>query len=244
MSPKSSQHQSSRKTTEFVTRSRTEITAILGRILREKPPLTAYLENGELLMVTRLRHVDPDEGYIVVDYGLLSRHSNPLMLQRRAITFHCEAGRQHVQFAATLPRETVYHGNAAIRLEFPEYLQQHQYRLHPRFSIPLELQMKCVVECPGVISFDMAVQDISRGGIGMVIHDLDIKLEPGTVLRGCLIKHPLHRPLRTDLQIRHSAVVQLSDGTAKVRSGCRFIGNAAAIAELAGMFSVNLGTRA
>lgn len=232
------------KATEFVTRSRTEITAILARILRDKPPLTAYLENGELLMVTRLRHVDPDEGYVVVDYGLLSRHSNPLMLQRRVITFHCESGRQHVRFAATLPRETVHDGNAAIRLEFPEYLQQHQYRRHPRFRIPLELQMRCVVECPGAISFDMLVQDISRGGVGMVVHDPDIRLEPGTVLRGCLIKHPLHPPVRADLEIRHSSVVQQPDGSAKVRSGCRFIGDANELAALAGMFSVKLDTRA
>lgn len=243
MARDSIQRKSTAKPGELLTRSRIEIVAILDSIRRENPPLTAYLENGEQLMVTRLRHVDADEGYIVVDYGL-SRQANQLLLQCKSITLHCESGRQHVQFSASLPRETVHDGNAAIRLDFPEYLLQRQHRRHPRFRIPPELQMKCTVECPGVLSFEMDIQDISRAGLGMVTHSPNIRLEPGTVLPGCRIKHPLHPPIHCDLEIRHSTVVQLPDGSPKVRTGCRFVGHADDVAELISLFSLDLGESA
>lgn len=243
MARDSIQRKSAAKPAELLTRSRIEIVAILGAVLRDNAPLTAYLENGEQLMVTRLLHLDPDEGYIVVDYGL-SRPANQLLLHRKTITFHCESGRQHVQFAASVPRETVHDGKSAIRLYFPDYLLRRQHRRHPRFRIPPELQVKCRVECPGVLSFEMDVQDISRAGLGMVTHSPNITLEPGTVLPGCQIKHPLHPPICFDLEIRHSTVMQLPDGTPKVRTGCRFIGDADAVAELVSLFSLDLGHNA
>ena len=224
---------------ELVTRSRAEIAKVLDRILRRKLPLTTYLDDGEQFIVTRLRRVDPVEDYILVDYGQ-SRPANRLLVESKSVLFHCESGRQHIQFSAPLPRETIDAGNAAIRLGFPGYLMQHRHRRHPRFRIPQELRMKCVVECPGVISFDMDVQDISEGGIGMVAHDPDVRLEPGTVLPGCWIKHPMHRPIRVDLEIRHSTTVRLPDGISRVRTGCRFVGGEKDMAELVGMFSLDL----
>jgi c-di-GMP-binding flagellar brake protein YcgR len=190
-------------------------------------------------MITQLLRADPDEDSVVVDYGA-SRPANLLLVQRRAVLFHCESGHHHVQFPALHPRQTLHDGRSAIRMDFPEYLLQHPHRSHPRFRIPPELRLKCVVECPGVISFEMDVRDISRGGLGMVTHGHDIRLEPGDVLRGCLIRHPLHRPIRVDLEIRHSTIAHLPDGGTTVRTGCRLIGGAAEIAELAGMFSVDL----
>lgn len=228
---------------EWLTRSRAEIGKVLDRILRRNLQLTVYLDDGELLMVTKLRRVDPAEDCILVDYGL-SRPANRLLLERKAILFHCDIGQQHIQFSASLPRESVDDGIATVRLGFPEYLMQHQYRRHPRFRIPAALRLKCTVECPGVISFDMDVQDISSGGVGMVTHNPDVRLEPGTVLPGCWIKHPMHRPIRVDLEIRHSTVARLGDGSSQVRTGCRFVGGVKDIAELVGMFSLDLGQSA
>jgi hypothetical protein len=183
--------------------------------------------------------VDPDEDCIVVDYGA-SRPANLLLVQRKAVMFHCESGPHHVQFPALLPRQALHDGRSAIRLGFPAYLLQHPHRSHPRFRIPPELRLKCRVECPGVISFEMDVRDVSRGGIGMVTHGHDIRLEPGSVMRGCLIRHPMHPPICVDMEIRHSTIAHLPDGGTAVRTGCRFIGSADEVAELVGMFNLDL----
>jgi len=211
MSRESIHHNGKAEPVESLTRSRTEIAEILAAVASAESPVTAYLESGELLFVTRIRHVDADAGRIVVNYGI-SKPANAALFSTKAIMLHCEHGHLHVRFLALSPVEVEYQGEPAIQMEFPEYLLQYRRRMHHRVRIPPQLRMKCIVECPGVISFDMDVQDISRGGVGMVVHDSDIRLDPGTVLRGCLIKHPLHHPLRADLEIRHSSVVQLPDG--------------------------------
>ena len=61
-------------------------------------------------------------------------------------------------------------------MDFPAYLLQYDQRSQPRMSIPPQMRTKCTVECPGVIAFEMDVADISRGGMGLVIHDPGINL--------------------------------------------------------------------
>jgi len=224
---------------ESLTRSRTEIAEILGAVARSESPVTAYLEDGEQLLVTRIRHVDADAGYIVVDYGL-SKSANRALLSTKTVVLHCEHEHLHVQFLALAPVEVAHDGQPAIRLDLPEYLFQLHRRAHPRGRIPPQLRLKCIVDCPGFISFELEVVDISRGGQGTIIHDPSIKLEPGTVLTGCRIQHPLRHPISVNLEIRYSIRTQLPDGKPASRVGCQFIGATDEIADLVKMFSVKL----
>lgn len=224
---------------ELLTRSRTEIAEILGAVASAGSPVTAYLDSGELLFVTRIQHVDADAGRIVVNYGF-SKPANAALFSTKTIMLHCEHGHLHVRFLALSPVEVEYQGEPAIQMEFPEYLLQYHRRMHHRVKIPPQLRMKCIVDCPGFIPFELEVVDISRGGQGTIIHDPGIKLEPGVVLTGCRIKHPLRPPISVDLEIRYSTRTRLADGNLKVRAGCRFVGHADDVAELVGMFSLDL----
>lgn len=224
---------------ESLTRSRTEIAEILGAFARSESPVTAYLESGELLFVTRIRHVDADTGRIVVNYGF-SKPANTALFSTKAIMLHGEHDHLHVQFLALSPVEVEFQGQPAIQFGFPEYLLLFRRRAHPRVTIPPQMRMKCIVDCPGFIPFELEVVDISRGGQGTIIHDPGIKLEPGIVLAGCRIKHPLRPPITVDLEIRYSTRTRLADGSLMVRAGCRFIGAPRDVAELVAMFSQDL----
>jgi len=234
-----SRHRKDEASPAQLTRSRTEIAEILGAVARGESPVTAYLESGELLFVTRIRHVDADAGRIVVSYGI-SKPANAALFLTKAIMLHCESGRLHVRFLALSPVEVEYQGEPSIQMEFPEYLLQYHQRMHHRVRIPPQLRMKCIVDCPGFIPFELEVVDISRGGQGTIVHDPGIKLEPGVVLPGCRIKHPLRPPVSVDLEIRYSTRMQLADGSLRMRAGCRFIGAAPDVAELVAMFSQDL----
>lgn len=225
---------------ELLTRSRTEIAEILGAVAAAGSPVTIYLEKSELLLLTRILHVDANAGCIVLDYGF-SKSANATLLSTRTITLHCEHGHSHVQFLASAPTEIAYDEEPAIRLDFPEFLIQHHRRAHPRIRIPPQLRCKCVVECPGFIPFELEIVDIHHGGQGVLLQDPRIRLEPGTVLKGCRIKHPLRHPISVDLDIRYCIGTQLPDGTPVRRLGCRFIGDAGEIEDLVKMFTVALG---
>ena len=73
------------------------------------------------------------------------------------------------------------------------------------------------------MAFDAHVIDISSGGVGMLLYRSEITLEPGTLLRGCLIEHPAIGRVRVDMEVRYSEQVTLKDGRRAWRSGCRFV---------------------
>ena len=224
---------------QLLIRSQIEIAAVLGALANDKVSLAAYLENGELLFVTRVRHVDAETGRIVVDY-VPSKRANAALFSSRTITFHCDRERMHLHFLASGPTETVFNGDPAVQFDLPEVMVQHDRRLHRRVRIPPHVPLRCFVDCRGVKPFEARVADIGRGGVGTILHDPAIHLQPGRVLTDCRILHPSCLPVRADVQISYSVATRLPDGTPVTRSGCRFIGALEDLAELMRIFVVEL----
>ncbi len=224
---------------QLLIRSQIEIAAVLRALAHDEVPLAAYLEDGELLFVTRVRHVDAETRRIVFDYGP-SKRANAALLSSRTITLHCERGRMHLQFLASEPTETIFDGDPAVQFDLPEVMVQYDRRLHRRVRIPPHVPLRCFVDCPGVKPFEARVADIGRGGVGTILHDPAIRLEPGRVLTDCRILHPSCLLVRADVQISYSINTRLPDGTPVTRSGCRFIATPDELAELMRTFVVEL----
>ena len=96
-------------------------------------------------------------------------------------------------------------------------------REHDRESVLQEIPLECLADAGGVLSFKAGLVDISVGGLGFLIYDPGITLEPGTVLKGCRIGPDDGSPLILDLEVRYSEFVSLADGTRVERSGCRVV---------------------
>jgi hypothetical protein len=80
--------------------------------------------------------------------------------------------------------------------------------------------------------FEGLVVDVAAEGLGFLIHSETIMLEPGTVLRSCIIEVPGRSPCKADLEVCYSQAVILGDGTHSLRSGCRFVDPTGAVREL------------
>ncbi len=227
------------ETDEFLTRSRTEIARILLEISRQRTPVTATLNHDRKLFITRILQVDAESGRFVIDYSL-SKTADSALLCAAAIVLHIEVGRSHIVFRATSPVDVANEARPGIRLDFPAFLVRHRQRAHPRYKIPPQMGLKCIVECPGFLSFELEVVDISLQGQGMMLSDLGIRLDPGTILQNCRIIYPGRRPILIDLEIRYSKTLLQPDGSQLRRVGCRFLGDASDIADLIKMFNVRL----
>jgi hypothetical protein len=66
----------------------------------------------------------------------------------------------------------------------------------------------------------------------MLLYGSEITLEPGTLLRGCLIEHPAIGRVRVDMEVRYSEQVTLKNGRRAWRSGCRFVDPTGTLKEL------------
>jgi c-di-GMP-binding flagellar brake protein YcgR len=205
-----------------ITYSSFEIARLLAILADRQVPITAHFRAAELVFMSRLRHVDPQGQYILMDLSA-SDDANAALLIRPRCTFYATAAGWHIEFVAAEPRVISHQDAPAIRLKFPEVLVNLDKRSHIRAEIAPQLSLRCEVDAGGVLSFDGQISDISHGGVGFLVYDPSITLEPGTVLRGCRIEPPARKALIVDLEVRYSELVTLTDGTRIKRSGCQFV---------------------
>lgn len=200
-----------------------EIARVLNSLVMRGEPVVSDLGAGKLLFRSRLRYIDPARAYIIIERSA-DEAANRALLARPRATFHAEPGGWRVEFAAADPKPTSAHeGAAGIKLRFPEIVAGHRRREDERAELPPQQEFRCVVDEGGVMSFDGAMTNVSKGGIGFLQYDPTISLEPGTVLKGCRIDGPGGDSIVLDMEVRYSQMLTLADGKQVQSSGCRFL---------------------
>jgi c-di-GMP-binding flagellar brake protein YcgR len=222
---------------EILVRSRSEIARILQVMLEHRRPLTASLEGCEELFVSQLLRVDEDLDRIELDYGA-AKAANTALLAAAAVPLQCSYGDAHLHFICAAPRQI---SDGGIALAFPPAVLILHRRELRRFRIPPEVPLRCDVGW-GRQKFEGQVVDLSRAGIGVLIHDPKVRLDPGMRI-GARIFVPERAPVEVTLDVRHTRREILPDGTQRVRSGCRVEGSPEDIAALARLFVYEIDDR-
>jgi c-di-GMP-binding flagellar brake protein YcgR len=215
---------------ELIRRSSPEIADILRSLEAGNEPITAHLRGGELLFRSRLRLVDPDGSRILLEPSP-DEAANAALLSRPRCSFFASIQAGHVEFAAADPRRIDQDGTPSIELEFPDVLVTRQRRELERTTIWPQVPLVCLADDGGILSFQGGLVDISIGGLGFLVYDPNITLEPGTVLKGCRIDQSTEAPLVLDLEVRYSELVSFPDGSRAERSGCRVVERTESLAE-------------
>ncbi len=225
------------RTTGVLFRSHIEITRILRQLTRDRAVLSAELGDPGQLFLTRLLHVDPGGEFFVLAYGD-ERQANIALLEQASVVFRAGDKRGYIEFAAAAPSETVFDGNPAVRFAIPRALVRSQRREHPRFRVPSDASLRCIADSAGVAPFEARIVDVSRGGMGDMIYDPDVRLAPGTVLRGCKIMISGDKPIVADLEVRYTVSIVQADGRLAQRSGVKFLGEPKGIDALLNRFVI------
>ena len=221
-------------------RSGIEIRKMLEAICEEELAVTAYPDKGELLFVSRMRAVDPDLGRIIIEYSQW-KPANSALLVCEQVLFHVERKNRHIQFLTTLPKEVVFGGSAGIQVVFPQFVLDLQQRAHRRFSVKSLPSLWCVIKREGFDPIVANVTDISRGGLGGIVHDPGIVLKPGTIIKECQITGTsLKRPVDVSVEVRHWKTIRAQDGTLSKRVGCRFVASSLNLQQLIDVFEIQL----
>jgi len=205
--------------------------AVLEALAVQGEAVLAQLDGGAPIFRSRLRFVDPDQQYIVVEPSTDAAANAALLALARAV-FLAEVGEWRIEFAAADPEQTVLGGTAAIRLRFPEVISSRRRRAFERARVPPEPPLRCVASAEGVTYFEASIVDISRGGIGILQAGPNIALQAGMMLKSCRIECPDREPVILDLEVRHAGPAALADGRPAQRAGCRFLNLSPASAEL------------
>jgi len=200
-----------------------EILRVLNTLLQRGEAITCHLEAGKLTFSSRLCCIDPQYEYIALE-RCGDEAANHALLARPRATLHAESGGWHIEFTAAEIRSAARSdGVVEIRLRFPEILAGHRRRESERSETEGQCALRCVVDEGGVMPFDAILSNVSKGGIGFLQYDPAISLEPGTLLKGCRIDSSSGASVWIDMEVRHSQLQTLADGTRMQSSGCRFL---------------------
>lgn len=221
-------------------RSRLEICRILQLLAQEQSPLTAALDHGQPF-ASHFLAVDPCNGHFTIAY-CARKESNAMLLESPSVEFTAtDRHGLHFSFTAAHPEEIQHDGQAAIRFVLPGTLLLHNQREHARVPVPAAVSLRCIADEAGVIPFESHITDVSHDGLGCLIYDPDINLEPGALLRGCRIILPDGDAVIAELEVMHIATVTLPDGRTAHRAGLRFVQRRDEIAKLVNLFIQDLG---
>ena len=200
-----------------------EIARVLNSLVMRGQAIVSDLDGGKRPFQSRVRYVDPERTYIIIELSS-DELANQALFARSRATFHAEPGGWRIEFAAADPQHTSPHeGAPGIKLRFPEIVSGHRRRADTRVEAPAEKQLRCIIDEAGVMPFDGTMVNVSKGGIGFLQYDPTITLEPGTVLRGCRIYSADGDSIVVDMEVRYSQLIDLGDEQQMQSAGCRFL---------------------
>lgn len=219
--------------------SRIEIRRIMHLLALEHCSVAAEIKGGHPFN-SHILAVDTHSDHFSIAY---SPHKaiNAMVLKSPSVEFTATDKQDlHFTFAATMPEETLLDGEHAIQFSLPKSLLLHNRREYTRNLADTDLSLRCIADEAGVIPFESHVTDVSHDGLGCLIYDLDVMLEPLAILKGCRIITPDGDAVTADLELRHITSTQLPDGTSAHRAGFRFVQKPEGNSKLVSLFIEDL----
>lgn len=223
---------------QLLVRSGMEISRILDSMLHDRATLTASLPS-ETMFLSQLVEVEPVKGYLLISY---SNHkpANAEAVKLPRLTLRCNHRGAQYAFSGATPRHVLHAGQARIQCEMPSVLLAlQQRRSSSRVEVPAQAPIDCVVRM-GTLTFHARVLDISLQGLGTLVSDPTIPVCPGTRLERASIRHPQHKPIEVDLEVRHVSQVKLANGERASRIGCKIVSSPLELEQLIRLFIIDL----
>ena len=178
--------------------SRVEIVYILRALMKSNALVTAYFNGGREFVVTAVLQVDSEQGLVVLDSGS-NRELNERLLHGREVSVVSSQDGVRVQFTTDRVAAVSFEGRLAFRLPLPDTIMKLQRREYYRLATPVVHPLKCEIAGPDGKRFELALADISLGGVCLVGQPASFSFEPGMPLEDCRIDLPEIGAIRAGL---------------------------------------------
>jgi c-di-GMP-binding flagellar brake protein YcgR len=207
---------------KFAVSWKKEIVFILRAVMEKGELVSAYFNRGESFLLTSIVGVDPDRGVMYLDFGA-NEAMNRKILDSDKIIFVTTHEKVKVQFTAAYIEKVLFEGRDSFKIALPDTLIKLQRREYFRVTTPIINPLKCIVPMPDNRKVEVAIVDISIGGIGIILPPADTLIEPGATFQGCHLILPDIGNIIATMEIRNVFEVTLRNGLKTKRAGCQFI---------------------
>ena len=215
----------------FRIHSEIDIVFILRGIMQTNSLITLYPDYENDFILTSIVAIDADNKEMIVDYGTNERNCQKA-LQSKALIFVTTQNRVKIEFACDQIKKIQYKGENAFAVNIPQSLLRIQRRNHFRISTPIVKPLKCVIPITGkdtTSKAEVALLDISCGGIAVIDQHPIINFDPGIIYSNCQIALPEIGTINATIQVKNTYEITLRNGQNCMRAGCQFIDLAASM---------------
>lgn len=215
----------------FRIHSEIDIFFILRGIMQTNSLITLYPDYASDFILTSIIAIDTDKKEMVVDYGTNNKQCQKA-LHSKELVFVTTQNRVKIEFVCNQIRKIQYEGQDAFAVNIPGSLLRIQRRNHFRITTPIVKPLKCIIPIPGKDSSakaEVALLDISCGGIAVIDQHPIINFDPGMIYSGCKIVLPDIGAITVNIQVKNTYEITLRNGQNCMRAGCQFIDLAASM---------------
>lgn len=215
----------------FRIHSEIDILFILRGIMQTNSLITLYPDYENDFILTSIIAIDTDKKEMVVDYGTNERNCQKA-LQSKALIFVTTQNRVKIEFVCDQIKKIQFKGKNAFAVNIPQSLIRIQRRNHFRISTPIVKPLKCVIPITGketASKAEVALLDISCGGIAVIDQHPIINFDPGIIYSNCQIALPEIGTINVTIQVKNTYEIALRNGQNCMRAGCQFIDLAASM---------------
>ena len=207
----------------FLVHNPLEIVRTLRGLISRRAMVSAFFNPGNELLLTSVLDVEPDDNAVLLDYGsndVLNRR----ILASEKIIFVTSLDSVKIQWVSNKIENATFEGGDAFRTAIPSKILRLQRREYYRLTTPVVSPLKCKMPISEGRTVEVALADISAGGIGVVIAPpLGMIFEVGSVFPGCRVELPGVGTAEFTISIQSTWEVTLRNGSKSLRAGCEFM---------------------
>lgn len=224
----------------FLVHSPLEIVRTFRGLINRNEMVSAFFNAGKELLLTSVLAIEPEANTVLLDYGanaVLNRH----ILESEKIIFVTSLDKVKVQWVSNHIDSDTFEARDAFRIAIPEQILRLQRREYYRLTTPLINPLKCRIPTADGVIIEVALADISAGGIGVIIaQPLGVVFEAGSVFPGCRVELPGVGTAEFTLSIQSTWEVTMKNGSKSLRAGCQFVDMRASMQALIQRYIIKL----
>jgi len=205
-----------------------EILSIVRQFIQTRELLNAVFNQSRDSMTTLLLDVEQSQALLIFDA------SNDPALNRKMIAsgkviFTGSLRGTKVRFSSEGVKETQYRGTAALAIKMPRSITRFQNR--GTFRVKAS-GASCALPVPGMGIVKIAINEISVGGVLLLLNSSADRFMAGQIISGCQIELAGFGKIPCGLEVRR---IKRSPGRG-IGIGCRFVGMSSANEALVARF--------
>lgn len=191
-------------------------------LIKHQDFLAVTFNQGRDSFITLILEADPEQGRLIFDVSSDKNLNQKLTCSTKNIFSGSPRGIK-TQFTTKSAQLVTYEGRPAFLTDFPDSLLRLQHREYFRITSSVATPLFCSFNTPKGKKIRLVVDDLSIGGVGLLMAENEYQIGLREILQECHIDSKDFEMVRFKLEVRgFKPFTNTTTGVRMVKMGCSF----------------------